>query len=126
MKESIMLSVCVVAYNCEKFIAEALDSILSQELDFPFQIEIGEDGSTDGTSQAIREEYPQVTVLSGDGHLWWTGSIKLGMQEAITRGFDFIIWLNDDCLVGKNTISELVSFSYKNDRSIIGAIGYER
>jgi len=83
-----------------------------------------DDGSTDGTSEAITNLYPEVTILTGDGNLWWTGAIKKGMEYAYQQGADYFIWLNDDCLVSNNTISELLKFSYQNNYTIIGVQGY--
>ena len=60
------LSVCVVTYNHEKYLAEALDSILMQEVDFPMEIQIGEDRSTDNTLAVCREyekRYPEIVRL---------------------------------------------------------------
>ena len=50
------LSVFVVTYNQEQYIRQALDSILMQQVDFDYEIIIGEDCSTDGTT-AICNEY---------------------------------------------------------------------
>lgn len=52
----LMVTVCVVTYNQEKWIRKTLDSILAQETDCPFEVIIGEDHSTDGT-RAICQEY---------------------------------------------------------------------
>ena len=48
------LSVCVVAYNHAPYIAQALDGFLMQKTDFPFQVIVGDDASTDGTTEIIR------------------------------------------------------------------------
>lgn len=50
------LSVFVVTYNQEQYIREALDSILAQQVNFDYEIIIGEDCSTDSTP-AICDEY---------------------------------------------------------------------
>jgi glycosyltransferase involved in cell wall biosynthesis len=50
------VSVAVITYNHEPFIAEALESILMQQADFSWEIVIGEDGSTDRTRE-ICEQY---------------------------------------------------------------------
>jgi glycosyltransferase involved in cell wall biosynthesis len=49
------VSVCMVAYNQERFIAQAIESILAQKVNFPIEIVIGEDCSTDNTAAIIRD-----------------------------------------------------------------------
>lgn len=59
--ENIMVSVVLTTYNQEKYIGKAVDSILAQEVSFPMEILIGEDCSTDGTADVLREyeiKYP--------------------------------------------------------------------
>lgn len=51
----IVVSVFMITYNHEKYIAEALDSILMQEVDFRYEIVVGEDCSTDNTRQILSE-----------------------------------------------------------------------
>jgi GT2 family glycosyltransferase len=34
-----------------------------------------DDGSSDRTAEEVAENYPKVTILKGDGNLWWTGAI---------------------------------------------------
>src|SRR5436190_14839819 len=43
------VSVLLMTYNHERFIGQAIESVLAQETDFPFELVIGEDCSTDGT-----------------------------------------------------------------------------
>ncbi len=54
----IKVSVCVVTYNHEKFVAKMLDSILMQQTTFDFEIIVGDDLSKDNT-RAILTEYQQ-------------------------------------------------------------------
>jgi glycosyltransferase involved in cell wall biosynthesis len=58
MPMMIKVSVCVVTYNHEKFVAQTLDSILMQQTTFPFEIVVGDDCSKDKTT-AILQEYQQ-------------------------------------------------------------------
>ncbi len=58
-----LISICTRTYNLEKFIGEALDSFLMQETDFPFEIVIDDDCSTDGTVEVIKrymEKFPNI------------------------------------------------------------------
>lgn len=52
----ILVSVCMVTYNHEKYVAEAIEGVLMQKCDFPMELIIGEDCSTDDT-RAICMEY---------------------------------------------------------------------
>lgn len=57
------ISVCVVSYNHEKYIRECLSSLVTQETKFPFEVIVGDDGSTDGTRAIIQEfasNYPNI------------------------------------------------------------------
>lgn len=49
------VSVCVITYNHEAFVAEALEGILAQRTTFGLEVVIGEDGSTDGTAAIVRQ-----------------------------------------------------------------------
>jgi glycosyltransferase involved in cell wall biosynthesis len=51
MSEQIKVSVCMIAYNQEDFIAEAIESILRQKTSFPVEIVIGDDNSKDKTGE---------------------------------------------------------------------------
>jgi glycosyltransferase involved in cell wall biosynthesis len=55
MRPAMKLSVFMLAYNQERFIAQAIDSILMQDVDFDYEIVIGEDCSTDSTRDVIRD-----------------------------------------------------------------------
>lgn len=59
------VSVCVVTYNQEKYIAQCLQSLVDQKTDFRFEVIVSDDGSRDGTRgivQEFAERYPQIVV----------------------------------------------------------------
>lgn len=61
-----VVSVCCITYNHEKYIEEAIDSFLMQETNFPFEVVIGEDCSTDNTRKIVekyKENYPNIIKL---------------------------------------------------------------
>ncbi|NLO84320.1 MAG: glycosyltransferase [Clostridiales bacterium] len=58
-----MVSICCAAYNQEQFIGKTLDGFLAQTVDFPIEILIHDDASTDQTPMIIRdyaERYPEM------------------------------------------------------------------
>lgn len=57
------VSVCVVTYNQEKYIGQCLQSLVDQKTNFDFEIIVGDDCSTDGTREIVRqfqEKYPNL------------------------------------------------------------------
>lgn len=70
-QHKITVSVCMLTYNHEKFISQAIESVILQETDFPIEIVIGEDLSTDHTRK-ICEEYQRK----------YPGKIKLLLRES--------------------------------------------
>lgn len=54
-----LVSVCVITYNHEKYVRESLDGIISQKTNFPFEIIVCDDASTDNTVKIVREKYAE-------------------------------------------------------------------
>ena len=57
---------------------------------------VTDDGSKDGTTQAIREKYPDTEVISGDGNLFWAEGMRTSWKKALEKEYDSFLLLNDD------------------------------
>ncbi|RUR38696.1 glycosyltransferase [Clostridium perfringens] len=63
MDQEIMVTICCVTYNQEKYISQAIESFLMQETNFKYEIIIHDDASTDNTTEIIRryeEKFPDI------------------------------------------------------------------
>jgi GT2 family glycosyltransferase len=79
-----------------------------------------DDGSSDGTSDAVLSSYPTVNIIQGDGSLYWNGGMYKAWQEASIRVYDFYLWLNDDTILNTNALSVLLNCSLvQDDKNII-------
>lgn len=67
-----------------------------------------DDGSTDGTADAVRRRFPHVHVVEGDGSLYWAGGTRLAMLTARERGADAHLWLNDDVALYPTALTDLI------------------
>jgi len=66
MSEQLLLDIIMTTYNQENYIAEAIQSVLLQKVNFPFRLIIGEDCSTDKTNSICKkyaEKYPSIIIL---------------------------------------------------------------
>jgi GT2 family glycosyltransferase len=88
---------------------------------YAFEVFLADDGSTDGTVQVVREEFPQVNIIQGDGNLYWNrGMHKAWKTAAETKDYDYYLWLNDDTILFSYALQELLECSIsENDGKII-------
>jgi GT2 family glycosyltransferase len=67
-----------------------------------------DDASHDGTAVAVRERFPWVLVLESPGDLYWCRGMHLAFAEALKRGADFYLWLNDDTFLEEDALRRLM------------------
>ncbi len=64
-KDSPVVSIQCITYNHENYIRQAIEGFLSQETNFPFEVIIHDDASTDNTAKIIKEyeeQYPNIII----------------------------------------------------------------
>jgi FkbM family methyltransferase len=105
---SVLISVCMITYNHENYIRQAVESVLGQEVSYPFELAIFNDASTDKTDVIIREiiaEHPKGHLITYKLHEKNIGlsanyiySIKhcSGKYIAICEGDDY--WIDNNKL----------------------------
>lgn len=101
-------------------------SVLSPLCQQGFSIVVVDDGSTDSTPESIKEEFPNVTLIKGDGDLFWTGAIEKGMRYAIASEADCCIIVNDDCAFDASSFKVLAEQALEYDAIVSGQGKIER
>jgi GT2 family glycosyltransferase len=99
--------IVIPAHNRREVTLEALAALEGQGVPSWATVLVVDDGSIDGTGNAVGRNFPWAHVLTGDGTWWWCGSIRRGMEWALVGGAERIIWLNDDCRPPPGALSAL-------------------
>ncbi len=96
------LAILIPVFNKLSLTIKCIDSLLplidSDKLrNYSAYIVLIDDGSTDGTGEWISQNYPQVILLKGDGNLWWSGGINMGVKYVQKRkdASYLLLWNND-------------------------------
>jgi glycosyltransferase involved in cell wall biosynthesis len=116
MKEMPLVSVCVITYNQERFIGQAIEGVLSQETDFAYELVIGEDHSTDSTREKIGaylEEYPSlIKLLDSEPNLGIARNVSRTMSACC--GKYIAICEGDDYWIDPRKLQKQVDFLENN------------
>ncbi len=83
---------------------------------------IVDDGSTDGTAEAVRAEFPNVEIVPGDGNLWYTAGMNRGIAAALTHDPDFVLGMNNDSEFDPKFLRSMVETARATPRSVVGAV----
>jgi len=115
--------IVVPVYNRKPLTHRFLDCLAKQTFRH-FVIIVVDDGSTDGTSELIRDEFPEVILLRGDGTLWWTGAVNVGIRRALldASADDAVLIINDDLEVDPVYLDRLYRVWQSNPNTLIGSV----
>lgn len=120
-----MVSVIVLTYNHEKYIKQALDSILRQKVNFDYEILIGDDASTDNTVKVLKEyksKYSKIIKL-------FLNEVNLGATRNAynllvnAKGKYLATCEGDDYWTDDNKLQIQVEFLEKN-KELVGCSHY--
>lgn len=116
------IHVLMPVFNRLELTRAMINCLRSQVVDESISIVVIDDGSTDGTEQYLKTQN-DVTVLQGDGSLWWGGAIDLGLKHlfAQTHNPGWVVMINNDTTIDKNFIQNLLSLARCHAPAAIGS-----
>ena len=123
-----MISIVIPVHNRREFTRQCL-SCLSVQTYRDIQVIVVDDGSTDGTSEMISQEFPKAVVLKGDGNLWWTEATNWGVryaqQHQSASEKNFVLTLNDDTSVKPDYLQTLLDTYQEHKPCLVGSVSVD-
>jgi GT2 family glycosyltransferase len=116
-----MLCIVIPVFNRLRFTRDCIESLENQTVPAD-KVIIVDDGSTDGTEEVLNQLYPDVVVLRGDGNLFWTASINMGIRHALLLGADKVMTLNNDTIASNTFVENMLKGSKLKPDALIGAL----
>jgi GT2 family glycosyltransferase len=112
------LSIIVVAWSIKDVVAECFTAIARSEDHLRKELIYVDNGSTDGTVAMVKDKFPHTLIIESPTNLGFVKANNLAYPQ--TRG-KYILLLNADAFVGKNTLQESVNFmEQRRDCGILG------
>jgi GT2 family glycosyltransferase len=111
MKKNFKIIAVVVTYNRKSLLKRCLDSLLSQS-HLPHFIIVVDNASSDGTGEMIRREFSTQSCIIYrhlERNLGGAGGFHFGSKFALEMGADWIWLMDDDCLLQKNCLNNLIA-----------------
>lgn len=105
-----VIAVLMASHDRVTTTLRCLGSLRAQTItDVRIEVFLVDDGSTDGTTAAVAERFPEVHVVEGSGDLYWSGAMRIAQTEARRIAPDFLLWLNDDVDLDADAIERLLA-----------------
>ncbi len=118
MKEMKKVTVVVVTFNGRAWVEKCFGSLSTSA--YPVTTIVVDNGSTDGTQEAIISGFPEVQVIQSETNLGFGAGNNLAIRKAMTDGADYVFLLNQDAWIETKTIEQLVTIA--NSQTDFGII----
>ena len=123
MRSVAVLMVCHnrrdVTLECLSGLFAAIHSLEAIEV----AVYLVDDGSSDGTSQAVKTKFPSVHVIDSDGTLYWAKGMRTAWEATVAEqdDWDGYLWLNDDTELYEDAVARILATD-NGDKIVVGEL----
>ena len=88
---------------------------------YSFDVYMTNDGCTDGTPEAVKNCFPDVHIINGDGNLYWSGGMRKAWDVAAKTHYnDYYLQFNDDAILYENSLEMMFEpFEKDGEKTIV-------
>lgn len=115
------VSIIIVNYNTKELIKNCINSIYKYTQDIQYEIIVSDNGSTDGSIEMLKSEFPNVILIENNANLGFGTANNRGLK--IAKG-KYIFYLNSDTVLLNNAVKIFYDYwENSSDKENIGALG---
>jgi GT2 family glycosyltransferase len=112
------VSIVILCWNDKKVILDCLASIYATTHTLEFEVIVSDNGSTDGSIQLIRKDFPKVRVIENGRNLRFAKGNNVAIQASTG---EYVLILNPDTIIHEGALDKLVAYADKHPEG--GAFG---
>jgi GT2 family glycosyltransferase len=105
------LSIIIVSYNTKELLSNCLESILRYPPEGEFEVVVVDNGSSDGSTEAVRKRFPQVRVISNRENAGFSAANNQGIRRSTGA---YVLLLNSDTEMLEGTLQAMLAFMDMN------------
>ena len=118
--EAPRVSILILTWNTCEEVLTCVGHALA--MDYPnYEVVVIDNASRDGTSAAVRERYPAVTLLENSENLGYAGGNNRGIEYAVEHGAEYVLIVNSDTVMPSDLLTKIVDIASSSDD--IAAVG---
>ena len=117
-KEKISVNLIILTWNNSKILEICLDSIEKIDRN-DFKVSIVDNSSSDNTIEMVSEKFPHYSLIRNSENLKYAGGYNSALKQIAFADDEYVILLNDDTIVSRDFIDELVSPLLNEQKTII-------
>jgi GT2 family glycosyltransferase len=110
------VSFIIVNWNTRELLLQCIGSIISTKGDYSQEIIVVDNASQDGSSEAVKEKYPEVIIIQNSANLGFAKANNIGIKRSCGR---YVCLTNSDVQVLNNTLSYMIKYMDKNKKVAI-------
>lgn len=111
MKKTPILSIVIVNWNTKKYLAKCLSSIYRNKPSALLEVIVVDNSSQDYSAEMVRKKYPWVKLIANKNNNGFAGGNNQGWKKSTGK---YILFLNPDTVVHKNSLEIMIDFMEKN------------
>ncbi|MBE2224038.1 MAG: glycosyltransferase family 2 protein [Anaerolineae bacterium] len=111
-------SIVLVCWNNKDYLKPCLESLYNGGLKRSFDVVVVDNGSTDGSQEMLRDQYPDILIIQNDHNVGLAKACNQGMEATDSP---YVLLLNNDTLVNGEALDAFVDFMENTPDA--GAVG---